>query len=45
MGLVIDSPGVAHAIETTFDDRIPADAYEVRLSGDRQMSWIERRQD
>ncbi|MEO8035538.1 MAG: phospholipase D family protein [Acidobacteriota bacterium] len=43
MGLVIDSPALAHRIEAAFEARIPEEAYEVRLSDDRQLYWIERR--
>lgn len=43
MGFVIDSPALAHRIDAAFNDRIPADAYEVRLSDTGQLYWwIER---
>jgi len=44
MGFVIDNPALAHRIQTTFDERMPVDAYEVRLSDDRQLYWLETRQ-
>ncbi|MDN5752273.1 MAG: phospholipase D family protein [Nitrosospira sp.] len=42
MGFVIDSPALAQRIDAAFNDRIPADAYEVRLSDTGQLYWIER---
>lgn len=44
LGFVIDSPALAQAIENAFDRRISASAYEVRLSDDGKLYWIERRQ-
>jgi putative cardiolipin synthase len=43
MGFVIDSPALAQRIETAFDTRIPETAYEVRLSQNGHLYWIERR--
>lgn len=43
MGFVIDSPTLAGRISKAFEQRIPAQAYEVRLSADRQLYWQERR--
>ena len=43
MGFVIDSPALAGHISTAFDQRIPAEAYEVRLSPERKLYWLERR--
>ena len=43
LGFVIDSPALAQRIEAAFDRRIAATAYEVRLSGDGQLYWIEQR--
>ena len=43
MGFIIDSPVLAQRIATAFDRRIPAEAYEVRLSDTGQLYWIERR--
>jgi putative cardiolipin synthase len=44
LGFVIDSPALAREIENAFDSRISANAYEVRLSDDGQLYWIEQRQ-
>ena len=41
---MIDSPALAQAIENAVDRRISAGAYEVRLSDDGKLYWIERRQ-
>lgn len=43
MGFVIESADLARGIARVFDERIPTDAYEVRLSGDR-LQWVESRQ-
>ena len=43
MGFVIDSPGMAGRIAGAFDDRIPAAAYQVRLTRDGKLYWEERR--
>lgn len=43
MGFVIESPVLATRIFAAFDERMPADAYEVRLSPDGQLYWLERR--
>jgi len=43
MGFVIDSPALARRIETDFEQRIPENAYEVRLSESGALYWIERR--
>ena len=43
LGFVIDSPALARKIENAFS-RISASAYEVRLSDDGQLYWIEQRQ-
>jgi putative cardiolipin synthase len=43
MGFVIDSPVLADRIAAAFDQRIPAEAYEVRLSAERQLYWLEQR--
>jgi len=45
MGFVIDSPALAERIAAAFDGRIPAEAYEVRLSTDGKLYWIERHGD
>ena len=43
MGFVIDSPVLAGRISSAFDHRIPVEAYEVRLSPERKLYWLERR--
>jgi putative cardiolipin synthase len=43
MGFVIESPALATRMFAAFDARMPAEAYEVRLSPDRQLYWLERR--
>lgn len=43
MGFVIDSPGLARRITDAFDDRVPQNAYEVRLDADGSLYWLERR--
>ena len=43
MGFVIESPELARQIGEVFRTVVPADAYEVRLSEDGRMSWVERR--
>ena len=42
MGFVIESPALAMEIDDVFRTRIPEDAYEVRLSEDGGLSWVER---
>jgi putative cardiolipin synthase len=42
MGLVISSPALARRLAESFDARVPSRAYEVRLSDDGKLSWIER---
>jgi putative cardiolipin synthase len=43
MGFVIDSPALAQKMAEAFERRIPADSYEVRLSDEDRLYWIERR--
>lgn len=43
LGFVIDSPVLAQTIERAFNDSIPANSYEVRLSEAGRPYWIERR--
>jgi putative cardiolipin synthase len=43
MGFVIESPLLARRIFAAFDERMPAEAYEVRLSSAGQLYWLERR--
>ena len=43
MGVVLESPRLATRLAQAFDDAVPRNAYEVRLSGDGQgLEWIER---
>jgi putative cardiolipin synthase len=44
LGFVIESPALAQQIEAAFNGRIPAEAYEVRLSDTGDLYWIERRE-
>jgi putative cardiolipin synthase len=44
IGFVIESPALARKIEAAFETRIPETAYEVRLSQNGQLYWIERRE-
>lgn len=43
MGFVIDSAVLADRISKSFDSRVPAEAYEVRLSPDHKLYWLEQR--
>jgi putative cardiolipin synthase len=43
LGFVIESPRLAEHIEDAFNRRIPAEAYEARLSEAGELYWIERR--
>ncbi len=43
LGFVIDSPTLASGIESAFGTTIPQNAYEVRLSGNGSLYWLERR--
>jgi len=42
MGVVIDSPRMAQALDQALDERMPERAYEVRLDGEGKLYWIER---
>ncbi|HET7793747.1 MAG TPA: phospholipase D family protein [Rhizobacter sp.] len=43
LGMVIDSPELARDLDVAFDERIPAVAYEVKLSADgEELIWVER---
>ena len=43
MGVVLESPRLATQLAQAFDDEVPRNAYEVRLSGDGLgLEWIER---
>jgi len=43
LGFVIDSPVLAQAIAKAFDDKVPAIAYEVHLSGTGDLYWTEQK--
>jgi putative cardiolipin synthase len=43
MGFVIDSPALARRVDAAFNERVPAMAYEVRLSDGGELYWLERR--
>jgi putative cardiolipin synthase len=45
MGLVIDSPAMAQQFKALFDTELPLRAYEVRLTGNGSLQWIERTPD
>ena len=45
MGLVIDSPAMAQQFKAFFDTELPLRAYEVRLTGNGSLQWIERTPD
>lgn len=42
LGFIIKDPAMAREIDATFDTIVPASAYEVRLSDDGQLRWIDR---
>ena len=42
MGVVIDSPQLARHIDTVFDDEIPLQSYEVRLTENGKLYWLAR---
>ncbi|MET0543112.1 MAG: phospholipase D family protein [Variovorax sp.] len=41
MGIVIDSPVLAGGLSSQLDDRLPNEAYEVKLTSDGKLEWIE----
>lgn len=43
MGFVIESPALAARIFAAFNERMPEEAYEVRLGPGRRIYWLERR--
>jgi len=43
MGFVIDSPALARRISQSFESSVPLRAYEVRLSEEGELYWIERK--
>lgn len=45
LGLIIDSPKLAEAIGTVFDQDVPLLAYEVKLGASGDLVWIERSKD
>jgi putative cardiolipin synthase len=45
LGFVIDSPVLATQIATAFDDRVALLAYEVRVSEDGELYWLEHGED
>src|SRR5262249_39754596 len=45
MGVVMESTALAKIFEAVMTDRVPFDAYEVKLSRSGALQWIERRQD
>ena len=45
LGFVIESPQLSRTIESAFFSSIPANAYEVRLSENGELYWIDRRGD
>ena len=42
LGFVIESPKMAHEIESAFDEDIPESSYEVKLADQGAVHWIER---
>ena len=42
-GFVIESPAMAQVLADAFSNSIPARAYQVRLSDDGSLQWVERR--
>jgi len=42
MGLVLSSPTLAQALSAAFDEKVPLAAYEVRLTEQNHLEWIER---
>lgn len=45
LGFVIDSPLLGEAINRAFDERIPMEAYEVRLNEAGRLYWVQREPD
>ena len=43
MGFVIESPALAQKVDAAFAGRIPANAYEARLTEGGKPYWLERR--
>ena len=42
LGFIIEDPAMAREIDASFDTAVPASSYEVRLSGDGRLMWIDR---
>ncbi|EGN75032.1 phosphatidylserine/phosphatidylglycerophosphate/cardiolipin synthase [Idiomarina sp. A28L] len=42
LGFVIDSPDIAQVIDETFKERMPQQAYELKISASGRLYWIER---
>lgn len=42
IGLIVDSPALARRLTDAFDTGVPLTAYEVRLTPDGALQWIER---
>ena len=42
MGLMIDSPGLGRRLADALDQQLPRAAYEVRLTPDGDLEWIDR---
>jgi putative cardiolipin synthase len=42
MGLVVESPTLAGTISASLDERLLANAYELRLSEGQRLEWVER---
>lgn len=43
LGFLIESPEIASATARIFQQRVPENAYEVRLGSDGDLQWLERR--
>jgi putative cardiolipin synthase len=43
LGFIIESPSLARRIDDVFNDVVPGNAYEVRLSDAGKLYWLERR--
>ncbi len=43
LGFVVSSPSLARAIETRFDEKLRDSAYQVRLSDEGALYWLEQR--
>ncbi|HQB31040.1 MAG TPA: phospholipase D-like domain-containing protein, partial [Syntrophales bacterium] len=43
LGFIIESPSLARRVDAVFNEVIPDNAYEVRLSDAGKLYWLERR--